>query len=683
MSESLGLGSTFAGCRLESVAGRGGMGVVFRATQLALHRPVALKAIAPGLAADTDYRERFQRESHLAASIDHPNVIPVYEAGEFDGTLYLIMRWIDGTDLRKMFKSSGGVSSLRALRLLRPVASALAAAHRHGLVHRDVKPANVLIAPGYEEDEDHVYLTDFGIARRTDGESLTGTGAFVGTIDYTAPERVEGKKGDTSCDIYSFGCMLFEAVTGHVPFDRPTDISKMFAHVNDPIPSARAEVGGVPELLDEIITKSMAKRPEDRFGSAGELTATLGRALQELETGERTVLSPSPQTVAFPEETTLAAAPPSPKPLQATRLAAQPTPARESPTPLTKPLAEPPATAPGPTTRPPDRPPAAPRSRRHMILWAVPIAAVVLAGVLIATLSGGSSTAAAHIQIHGSGLTEGRTITVSGVPASMSVGTRNLWISLPQHNELVRSNLATGDQQTFPATGNPGAIAAGVSAVWVAEPGSRTIAQFDGDSGAEVHSAMLSGPPVAIALDDQDSSAWVADSTGAISHVALGATVVGTPAHSAPAPTGLAFGEGWVWGANGASKGLVRVDPAASGSSTAFLAGPSPVAVAVNQGVWTANANGELTRFDPRPGQLRLSADIAVAPELDAVAATDPALFVWALSKSTKTLYRVTATGKTAVSGTVVFSSPPVALAVNANSVWVAMQNGEVVQIRY
>jgi len=147
------MGSTIAGCRLDAVAGRGGMGVVYRATQLALDRPVAVKAMAPALAEDVDYRERFQRESRLAASIEHPNVIPVYEAGELDGTLYLIMRWVDGTDLRALLAADGRLSPARAAQLLGPVASALHAAHRRGLVHRDVKPANVLIARG-ETSED-------------------------------------------------------------------------------------------------------------------------------------------------------------------------------------------------------------------------------------------------------------------------------------------------------------------------------------------------------------------------------------------------------------------------------------------------------------------------------------------------------------------------------------------------
>lgn len=286
MPESLVPGATFAGCRLEDAAGRGGMGVVFRATQLALQRPVALKAIVPELALNSAYRERFHREAHLAASIEHPNVIPVYEAGDVDGTLYLIMRWVEGTDLRTLLKPSGPLSPSRAIRLLQPVAAALAAAHSRGLVHRDVKPANVLIARSGDEDEDdgHVYLTDFGIAFRTDTESNTRTGDFLGTIDYTAPERFEGSKGEPRSDIYSFGCMLFETLTGHVPFERPAAAPKVFAHVNAPIPSVSDEVDGVPEELDALIVNSMAKHPDDRFASAGELVTALAQALEQIET---------------------------------------------------------------------------------------------------------------------------------------------------------------------------------------------------------------------------------------------------------------------------------------------------------------------------------------------------------------------------------------------------------------
>ena len=290
---------------------------------------------------------------------------------------------------------------------------------------------------------------------------------------------------------------------------------------------------------------------------------------------------------------------------------------------------------------------------------------VVVAGVLVAVLSGGNNAAGAQVQIHGSGLTEGRTTTLPAAPASISIGTRNLWASLPGRNEIVRSSLSSAAQETFPAAGNPSAIVAGVSAVWVAEPGTQTLAQFNGDLSPN-HSTKLPGTPGAIALDQQDSSPWVADSSGAISHVALWGAVIGTPGRSAPAASSLAFGDGAAWGTNGTSKGLVQVAAGTSGMSTAFFAGSSPIAVTVDQGVWSANANGQLTRFNPQPGQLRLNADLMVAPELDAVAATDPGPYVWALSKQTKTLYRVTAMGTPAVTGTVVFASTPVALAVNA-----------------
>jgi serine/threonine-protein kinase len=674
------------------------MGVVFRATQLALQRPVALKAIAPELAEDESYRERFQHESHLAASIDHPNVIPVYEAGERDGKLYLIMRWVEGTDLRTLLSTSGRIPPARAIRLLRPVASALAAAHRRGLVHRDVKPANVLIASSDEEYEDQIYLTDFGIARRTDGESLTRTGMFVGTIDYTAPERIEGGKGDASSDIYSFGCMLFEALTGHVPFDRPSEISKIFAHVNDPIPSARSEVDEVPKKLDVIVAKAMAKDPTARFASAGELSAALGQALNEVEPAQRVEAEPTrpadvtkvgaPTTVAAPREPTVPAAA-STEPIVPAAASTEPIPT----------AAEPRAPSGPPTTplREPGPPSAPPSARRSPILWLAPIALLVVAGVLIAALasgggvhgkSGATSTPAARppataIKIQGAGLTEGQRIVVAGRPGSISLGRRNLWISLPDRAELVRYDLHTGRRATFPATGRPTAIVAGTRALWVADTASKALDQFNGDSGARVAATTLPGTPASVALDQGDSSAWVADSSGAVSHIALGGGAVGTPAHSDPAPTSIDWGEGWLWATNGSAHGLVRISLSGDGSSTSYDAGTRPLAVALDQGVWTASANGHVTRFDPRPGFLRVNADIAVASSLDAIAAKEQSRFVWTMSTSARKLYRVTNTGTPAVTGTVEFDSPPVALAVNADTVWVATEDGHVTQIRF
>jgi serine/threonine protein kinase len=745
MSEYLGPGSIFAGCRLEAIAGRGGMGVVFQATQLALERPVALKAIAPEFATDTQYRERFQRESHLAASIDHPNVIPVYEAGESGGTLYLIMRWVEGTDLRTLLTSSGRMSPGRAIRLLRPVASALAAAHRRGLVHRDVKPANVLITRGEEEDEDHIYLTDFGIARQTGGKSLTRTGLFVGTIDYAAPERISGARGDAPADIYSFGCMLFEAVTGHAPFDRPSDVSKMFAHLNDPIPSVRQEVDGVPDQLDRLITQAMAKRPEDRLASASELTGALGRVLQELDTAEREAAAPQdradvtkirasqivaePAALTEPGEPAAALTEPGGPAAALTETSAPATEPASAVTEPTEPIAEPAAAstepsgsvtepagtatemsalAPDPTapSRPPtipSRPPTIPselpkrarrRPRRSLALWGVLIAVLAAAGVLAVVLTGGShagnagaastpaaSAAPTKVVISGAGLARGRTVNLSSPPGGISANAQGVWVSLPDRGEVVQIDPSTGTQRILTTGGIPTAIAAGPSALWVAGTASNSLAEFNG--GTQVAVPRLGGAPSAITVDPHDSSAWVADSSGAISHVAPGGTVIGTPAQANPLATSIAFGEGWVWATNGAPNGLIRVSKDTSGSSTAFSVTADPVAVTLDQGVWTAHANGHVTRFDPRPKKLAVNANIAThASELDAIAATDGGPYVWAISKSAKTLYRIKSLGLPALTGTVVFGSPPVALAVSGSSVWVATQDGRITEIR-
>jgi predicted Ser/Thr protein kinase len=264
------LGASVAGYRIEAVAGRGGMGVVYRARQLALDRAVALKLIAPELARDTAFRARFARESRIAASLDHPNVIPVYEAGEDGDRLFIAMRFVDGTDLGRMLASEGALEPALAAELVAQAASALDAAHARGLVHRDVKPANLLVAgdPG----RPHVYLTDFGLARR-DGSStaLTTTGQWMGTPDYAAPEQIDGHDVDARTDVYALGCVLFAALAGVPPFgDRPR-MAKAGAHLHEPPPTLRSLRPGVPLAFEPVVARALAKRPEDRYTSAGEL----------------------------------------------------------------------------------------------------------------------------------------------------------------------------------------------------------------------------------------------------------------------------------------------------------------------------------------------------------------------------------------------------------------------------
>lgn len=267
---------------IEDVLGRGGMGVVYAARDTVLERRVALKVLAPGFAEDDAFRARFERESRLAASLDHPNVVPVFDAGEKDGRLYIAMRLVAGTDLKKVIQEEGPLPPDRVAQIIKQVAGALDDAHAAGLVHRDVKPANVLVTPFGEAERrtEHVYLTDFGVTKRSGSQTgLTETGAFVGTIDYIAPEQIEGKSLDHRTDIYSLGCVAFEALTGAPPFSKETDVAVMYAHLMDPRPTITEKRPDLPASLDAVMNKVMAKDPLERYGSAGSFSEELEEIL--------------------------------------------------------------------------------------------------------------------------------------------------------------------------------------------------------------------------------------------------------------------------------------------------------------------------------------------------------------------------------------------------------------------
>ncbi|WCB96545.1 serine-threonine kinase [Baekduia alba] len=273
-------GSEFAGCRIEGVLGRGGMGVIYRATELRLGRPVALKLIATEQASDPDVRERFEREARMTASIEHPNVVPVYAAGEEDGHLYLVMRYIPGTDLHHLLKATDPprLPPARAASIVAQVAAALDAAHAAGLVHRDVKPANVLIGGA------HAYLSDFGITRvQASDTRITDSGNWIGTVDFMAPEHLRGEPTDARADVYALGCVLYTALTGTPPFRHDTVPATITAHLHDPPPRPSEAATGVPVAFDSVIARALAKEPADRYPSAGDL----GRAALAAAAGER------------------------------------------------------------------------------------------------------------------------------------------------------------------------------------------------------------------------------------------------------------------------------------------------------------------------------------------------------------------------------------------------------------
>ena len=281
-------GELLGGCRVEAVIARGGMGVVYRAVQLDLQRPVALKVITADRAGDPEFRERFERESRMAAAIDHPNVVPVYAAGEDRGALYIVMRYVAGSDLHALIKRAGRVPAARATAIVAQVAAALDAAHAAGLVHRDVKPANVLLPSAGE----HAYLSDFGLMRSLDPQDpLTESGSWIGTVDFASPEQLDGERVDARSDVYSLGCVLFAALTGAPPFPRGTVSATMLAHLRDPPPQPSA--AGLDAEFDRVIARALAKSPDDRYPSAGDL----GRAALAAARGEP--VTESERTVAI------------------------------------------------------------------------------------------------------------------------------------------------------------------------------------------------------------------------------------------------------------------------------------------------------------------------------------------------------------------------------------------------
>ena len=268
-----GIGQRFGGYAIESLIGRGGMGSVYLATHERLQRKVALKVIAPELAEDEDFRSRFLRESQLAASLDHPHVIPIYDADEVDGVLYLVMRYVDGPSLRERIREQGRLSPEETLLVASQIGGALDTAHARGLVHRDVKPANILLAPG-----EHAYLCDFGLAKRTSSRGTTRTGSFLGSVDYCAPEQIQAGPVDSRTDVYSLGCVLYHCLTGEPPFSRDTEFAVLHAHLEDPPPRLSDLRSDVPGALDHVLARAMAKEPEERQASAGDLASAFAGA---------------------------------------------------------------------------------------------------------------------------------------------------------------------------------------------------------------------------------------------------------------------------------------------------------------------------------------------------------------------------------------------------------------------
>ncbi len=339
-AEEFPVGSRLAGYRLDEVIGRGGMAVVYRAYDPRLERQVALKILAPGLASDEGFRQRFIRESRAAAAVDHPHIIPVFEAGQADGILFIAMRYVESRDVRTLLDEQGPLPVGRAASIISQVASALDAAHNHGLVHRDVKPGNMLLDVSTGGGgPDHVYLSDFGLSKQALASTgITATGQFLGTLDYVAPEQIEGHPVDGRADEYALACATVEMLTGTPPFPKQERLAVMWAQLSEPPPSLSERRPGLPPAVDGVIATALAKSPASRYQRCGEFAAAL-RAACGLPTGDSGG-DTQPPAIPAPGGT----APP----------------ARTPPLSVTPPPGTPPPGTPPPGTSPPGPPPRQP-----------------------------------------------------------------------------------------------------------------------------------------------------------------------------------------------------------------------------------------------------------------------------------------------------------------------------------
>jgi len=347
------IGRVLAGHRIEALIGEGGMGMVFRATHLRLRRQVALKLLPARLAADDDFRRRFEREAAIAASLEHPNIVPIYDAGHVDGNLYLSMRYIDGEDLSAVLRRGGPLPVERVCALLGPVADALDAVHEAGLVHRDVKPGNILVAANARRGE-QVYLCDFGIAKASAGDhDITSAGQYMGTAQYSSPEQIEGKWLDGRSDQYGLACLAYRCLTGEVPYPRTATHAVIFAHLTAEPPRVTALRPDLPPAVDAAVAKGAAKQPDHRFPTCTAFIEALRAAVIPPRPQPRPRPQPHPRPRPHPAPAP-GHAPPAPRPAPG----GQPRRVLPPTLPLTEPVA--PVPAPAPAPEPVPAPPAAP-----------------------------------------------------------------------------------------------------------------------------------------------------------------------------------------------------------------------------------------------------------------------------------------------------------------------------------
>jgi DNA-binding beta-propeller fold protein YncE/tRNA A-37 threonylcarbamoyl transferase component Bud32 len=599
--EHLGLsrGSVFAGLVIEQEIGRGGMGVIYRVRDPELDRIRALKVLAAERSREAEFRERFRRESRQAAAIEHEHVVPVYRAGEEEGRLFLLMRFVDGPSLADLLANGGRLPLDQTVGLIDQVAAGLDAAHAAGLVHRDVKPANILLEQ--TGSEWRAFLGDFGISKLTaDAADLTSTGQFVGTVDYVAPEQLEGGRVDARADVYSLACVAFHCLTGEPPFRRDTQLATMFAHANAPRPLPE----GMPSKVAETLVAGMAVRPSDRPESAGEFARELERAAGEA--GVAPTLSLERPGARRLRWWPLAAA----VVVAVAALAAVLVITQSDDDPEAPP---PPAVTVGPAIDVPKRPlGVAVGPQRTWVVSRV-------SGTLASIVPGESKPEKER--------------KVGEEPAAVAVGLGAVWVVDGARDELLRIDPESGKVVRRDPVGDaPSDVAIGEDHVWVASAGDNTVSAVDPESGATQRPLRVGPEPVGLAV--ADGSVWVV-SRGGRSAISIDEEEVELSGVAIPLgqkPSDVAADAAGVWVTDNIDGTLTRLNPETGEMLVEPIeVGPQPRGVALGLGyVWVAlGGDGTVVRLDPETGE-RVgepipvgsdTADVAVGP--DAVWAAD------------------------------------------------------------
>ena len=598
------IGTELAGYRIERVLGRGGMSVVYLAHDRRLKRNVALKLLAPELAEDEGFRVRFLRESQLAASLDHPNVVPVYEAGEVDGLLYIAMRYVVGSDLRALLRAEGALAPERALMLVGQVANALDAAHERGLVHRDVKPSNVLLTG--PPDDEHCYLADFGLSTSTSDRSVADARQVVGTIDYVAPEQIRGLEVDGRTDVYSLACLLYECLVGDVPFRRASDVAVIYAHLEDPVPRASERRPTLPAALDAVLQQGTAKLPDQRWQTCAALVEAARSALGDGAATVRVRRRSRRRGIAAALAGVAAAA----VALAALLLGGGGTALAQSDS----------------LVRIDVR---AGEPAEGLAVGERPTAVTVCGGSVWVTSRGGTV-----FQIDPKSLTP-HEVRVRGTPSDVAdVGDLAAVVSgPPEQVTMVDAQFGQiSGVVEVPGARTPATAVAFGRDVWVANPSGRRLDLLGPPYTAITASVRLPGAPRLVAAGEGavwavgGRTLWRVDPR-ALRHV----TSIRLPF----APRAIAAGRGGVWLADGSGDAVVRVDPPSGRPTQRIEVGHAPTAIAVGaDAVWVANrADGTVSRIDPRRNAVDKTIPVGAEP-VDLVAGLGA---VWVVRRTGET----------------------------------------------